>query len=85
MNVFQYIERYKKANSCQTYGDILNMNKPGFNYENTLNDVERQEHDALKNSDRQRLLAGQQGGPEAKPHQPRKVNISGIGEIIQVC
>lgn len=84
MTVFQYIERFKKNNSTYTYGDLMSSNSKSM-FENSLSEVEKQEYERLRNTDKQRLMINEQMNKEIKPHQQRKVNIGGIGEITQVC
>ena len=82
MNVFDFINQYKK-NNVSTYGDLLE-NK--FNPENDLSGVEKTMYNQLKTGDINRIKLSENrnliSGASSQPH-PAKV--SGIGKVIQIC
>lgn len=82
MNVFDFINQYKKRN-VSTYGDLLE-NK--FNPENDLSGTEKAMYNQLKAGDINRIKLNENrnliGGA---PSQPHPANVSGIGKVIQIC
>lgn len=82
MNVFDFINQYKKSN-VSTYGDLLE-NK--FNPENDLLGTEKTMYNQLKTGDINRIKLNENrnliSGAPSKPH-PTK--LSGIGKVIQIC
>lgn len=82
MNVFDYIDQYKK-NSIYAYGDLLE-NK--FNPENDLNSQEKTAYSQLKQSDSMRFKVNENKNLMNNGKiQSRPVEVSGIGKVIQIC
>lgn len=82
MNVFDYINQYKK-NSISIYANLLE-NKT--NPENDLNSQEKTIYSQLKQSDSMRFKVNENknlmNGVKIQPHP---ADISGIGKVIQIC
>ena len=82
MNVFDFINQYKKSN-VSTYGDLLE-NK--FNPENDLLGAEKTMYNQLKAGDINRIKLNENRNLiSGAPSQPRPAKISGIGKVIQIC
>lgn len=81
MNVFDYINQYKK-NSIYAYGDLLE-NK--FNPENDLNSQEKMAYSQLKQSDSMRFKMNENKNlTNSGKIQSRPVEVSGIGKVMQI-
>lgn len=82
MNVFDFINQYKK-NNVSTYGDLLE-NK--FNPENDLSSTEKAMYNQLKAGDINRIKLNENGNLiGGAPVQQRPTEVSGIGKVIQIC
>lgn len=82
MNVFDYINQYKK-NSISAYGDLLE-NK--FNPENDLNSQEKTIYGQLKQSDSMRFKVNENKNLiNSVKVQPHPTEVSGIGKVMQIC
>ncbi len=80
MNVFDFINQYKKSN-VSTYGDLLE-NK--FNPENDLSGAEKAMYNQLKAGDINRIKLNKNLISGA-PSQPHPAKVSGMGKVIQIC
>ena len=79
MNLFEFLRKYKDTRVSQSYGDILEGNS---DITDGMSEFEKNAYMQLKNSDKKRLI-----GNKSLQHQvaqKRKVNISGIGDVIQI-
>lgn len=82
MNVFDFINQYKKSN-VSTYGDLLE-NK--FNPENDLSGAEKSMYNQLKAGDINRIKINENRNLiSGAPSQPHPTKVSGIGKVIQIC
>ena len=82
MNVFDFINQYKKSN-VSTYGDLLE-NK--FNPENDLSGAEKVMYNQLKAGDINRIKINENRNLiSSAPSQPHPTKVSGIGKVIQIC
>ena len=82
MNVFDFINQYKK-NNVSTYGDLLE-NK--FNPENDLSSSEKAIYNQLKAGDINRIKLNENKNLiSGASTQQRPAEISGIGKVIQIC
>ena len=82
MNVFDFINQYKK-NNVSTYGDLLE-NK--FNPENDLSGVEKTMYNQLKAGDVNRIKLNENRNLiSSSSSQPHPAKVSGIGKVIQIC
>ena len=82
MNVFDFINQYKKSN-VSTYGDLLE-NK--FNPENDLSGAEKAVYNQLKAGDINRIKLNENRNLiSGAPSQSHPAKISGIGKVIQIC
>lgn len=82
MNVFDFINQYKK-NNVSTYGDLLE-NK--FNPENDLSGAEKAMYNQLKAGDINRIKLNENRNLiSGSPSQPYPTKVSGIGKVIQIC
>lgn len=82
MNVFDFINQYKKSN-VSTYGDLLE-NK--FNPENDLSGAEKAMYNQLKAGDINRIKLNENRNLiSGTPSQPHPTKVSGIGKVIQIC
>lgn len=82
MNIFDFINQYKKSN-VSTYGDLLE-NK--FNPENDLSGAEKTMYNQLKTGDINRIKLNENRNLiSGSPSQPHPANVSGIGKVIQIC
>ena len=82
MNVFDFINQYKKSN-VSTYGDLLE-NK--FNPENDLSGAEKSMYNQLKAGDINRIKLNENRNLiSGAPFQSHPTKVSGIGKVIQIC
>ena len=82
MNVFDFINQYKKSN-VSTYGDLLE-NK--FNPENYLLGAEKTMYNQLKTGDINRIKLNENRNLiSSAPSQSHPTKVSGIGKVIQIC
>ena len=82
MNVFDFINQYKKSN-VSTYGDLLE-NK--FNPENDLSGAEKSMYNQLKAGDISRIKLNENRNLiNGAPSQQHPAKVSGIGKVIQIC
>ena len=83
-NVFDYIKQYNR-NNVKTYGDILNLdNSSGI--ENRLSNTEREIYNKYKIGDIQRFKISENRNLINNTRtNNKKQEISGIGEVIQIC
>ena len=82
MNVFDFINQYKKSN-VSTYGDLLE-NK--FNPENDLSGAENVMYNQLKAGDINRIKINENRNLiSGAPSQSHPTKVSGIGKVIQIC
>ena len=82
MNVFDFINQYKKSN-VSTYGDLLE-NK--CNPENDLSGAEKAMYNQLKAGDINRIKLNENRNLiSGAPSQLHPAKVSGIGKVIQIC
>lgn len=82
MNIFNYIDNYLK-NNTSVYGNLLN-NK--FNIENELSSTDKNLYKQIKYDDETRFKVQENKNlmiGTIVQHHPE--NVSGIGNVIQIC
>ena len=79
MNLFKFLKNYKDTSVPQSYGDILE----GKSYiTDGMTEVEKNVYMQLKNNDKKRIIGNQSLQHQITPK--RKINVSGIGDVIQI-
>ena len=85
MNLFKYINDYfTRNNSNQTYGDIISGNKN--NVVDSLSPNEKDIYNYFKSYDKYKAIRNENSNLiDNSKFTQRNVNVSGIGEITQIC
>ena len=79
MNLFKFLKNYKDTSVSQSYGDILEGKS---DITDGMTEVEKNVCMQLKNNDKKRIIGNQSLQHQAIPK--RKINVSGIGDVIQI-
>lgn len=85
MEIFELINNYIHSN-VNTYGELLLEDKDDI-LENSLSSEEKQIYKELKAKDKNRLLMQENKNmiDIVQPTYYRQTNISGIGDVVQIC
>ena len=85
MEIFELINNYIHSN-VNTYGELLLEDKDDI-LENSLSPEEKQIYKELKAKDKNRLLMQENKNmiDIAQPTYYRQTNVSGIGDVVQIC
>ena len=85
MEIFELINNYIHSN-VNSYGELLLEDKDDI-LENSLSSEEKQIYKELKAKDRNRLLMQENKNmiDIVQPTYYRQTNISGIGDVVQIC
>lgn len=85
MGIFDLINNYVHSN-VNSYGELLLEDKDDI-LENSLSAEEKQIYKELKAKDKNRLLMQENKNmiDVAQPNYYRQTNVSGIGDVVQVC
>lgn len=85
MEIFELINNYIHSN-VNTYGELLLEDKDDI-LENSLSPEEKQIYKELKAKDKNRLLMQENKNmiDIVQPTYYRQTNISGIGDVVQIC
>lgn len=85
MGIFDLINNYVHSN-VNSYGELLLDDKDDI-LENSLSPDEKQIYKELKAKDKNRLLMQENKNmiDVAQPNYYRQTNVSGIGDVVQVC
>ena len=85
MGIFDLINNYVHSN-VNSYGELLLEDKDDI-LENSLSAEEKQIYKELKAKDKNRLLMQENKNmiDVALPNYYRQTNVSGIGDVVQVC
>lgn len=85
MEIFELINNYIHSN-VNTYGELLLEDKDDI-LENSLSLEEKQIYKELKAKDKNRLLMQENKNmiDIVQPTYYRQTNISGIGDVVQIC
>ena len=85
MEIFELINNYIHSN-VNTYGELLLEDKDDI-LENSLSAEEKQIYKELKAKDKNRLLMQENKNmiDIVQPTYYRQTNISGIGDVVQIC
>ena len=85
MGIFDLINNYVRSN-VNSYGELLLEDKDDI-LENSLSAEEKQIYKELKAKDKNRLLMQENKNmiDVALPNYYRQINVSGIGDVVQVC
>ena len=85
MEIFELINNYIHSN-VNTYGELLLEDKDDI-LENSLSTEEKQIYKELKAKDKNRLLMQENKNmiDIVQPTYYRQTNISGIGNVVQIC
>lgn len=85
MEIFELINNYIHSN-VNTYGELLLEDKDDI-LENSLSPEEKQIYKDLKAKDKNRLLMQENKNmiDIVQPTYYRQTNISGIGDVVQIC
>lgn len=85
MEIFELINNYIHSN-VNTYGELLLEDKDDI-LENSLSSEEKQIYKELKAKDKNRLLIQENKNmiDIVQPTYYRQTNISGIGDVVQIC
>ena len=79
MNLFKFLKNYKDTSVSQSYGDILEGKS---DITDGMTEFEKNVYMQLKNNDKKRILRNQSLQHQITPK--RKINVSGIGDVIQI-
>ena len=79
MNLFKFLKNYKDTSVSQSYGDILEGKS---DITDGMTEFEKNVYMQLKNNDKKRILGNQSLQHQITPK--RKINVSGIGDVIQI-
>ena len=79
MNLFEFLRNHKDTRVSQSYGDILEGKS---DITDSMTECEKNVYMQLKNNDKKRILENQSLQHQITPK--RKINISGIGDVIQI-
>lgn len=85
MEIFDLINNYIHSN-VNSYGELLLEDKDDI-LENSLSSEEKQIYKELKAKDKNRLLTQENKNmiDVAQPNYYIQTNVSGIGDVVQVC
>ena len=85
MEIFELINNYIHSN-VNSYGELLLEDKDDI-LENSLSAEEKQIYKELKAKDRNRLLMQENKNmiDIVQPTYYRQTNVSGIGDVVQIC
>lgn len=85
MEIFELINNYIHSN-VNSYGELLLEDKDDI-LENSLSAEEKQIYKELKAKDKNRLLMQENKNmiDIVQPTYYRQTNISGIGDVVQIC
>ena len=85
MEIFELINNYIHSN-VNSYGELLLEDKDDI-LENSLSPEEKQIYKELKAKDKNRLLTQENKNmiDIVQPTYYRQTNISGIGNVVQIC
>ena len=85
MEIFELINNYIHSN-VNTYGELLLEDKDDI-LENSLSAEEKQIYKELKAKDKNRLLMQENKNmiDIVQPTYYRQTNVSGIGDVVQIC
>ena len=85
MEIFELINNYIHSN-VNSYGELLLEDKDDI-LENSLSSEEKQIYKELKAKDKNRLLMQENKNmiDIVQPTYYRQTNISGIGDVVQIC
>lgn len=85
MEIFELINNYIHSN-VNSYGELLLEDKDDI-LENSLSPEEKQIYKELKAKDKNRLLMQENKNmiDIVQPTYYRQTNISGIGDVVQIC
>ena len=85
MEIFELINNYIHSN-VNTYGELLLEDKDDI-LENSLSPEEKQIYKELKAKDKNRLLMQENKNmiDIVQPTYYRQTNVSGIGDVVQIC
>ena len=79
MNLFKFLRNHKDTRVSQSYGDILEGKS---DITDGMTEFEKNVYMQLKNNDKKRILGNQSLQHQITPK--RKINVSGIGDVIQI-
>lgn len=79
MNLFEFLKNHKDTRESQSYGDILERKS---DITDGMTEVEKNVYMQLKNNDKKRIIGNQSLQHQITPK--RKINVSGIGDVIQI-
>ena len=79
MNLFEFLRNHKDTKVSQSYGDILEGKS---DITDGMTEVEKNVCMQLKNNDKKRIIGNQSLQHQMTPK--RKINVSGIGDVIQI-
>ena len=79
MNLFEFLRNHKDTRVSQSYGDILEGKS---DITDGMTEFQKNVYMQLKNNDKKRILGNQSLKHQITPK--RKINVSGIGDVIQI-
>ena len=79
MNLFEFLKNHKDTRVSQSYGDILEGKS---DITDGMTEFEKNVYMQLKNNDKKRIIGNQSFQHQMTPR--RKINVSGIGDVIQI-
>ena len=79
MNLFEFLRNHKDTRVSRSYGDILERKS---DITDGMTEVEKNVYMQLKHNDKKRIIGNQSLQHQVTPK--RKINVSGIGDVIQI-